>query len=103
MATHPTRNQSDLQLFQRDPSVVFRKIVDEYILVPVRRSAADLDSIYNLNEIGARIWELLDGTNSAAGIRDILVQEFEVTPETAAKDLAAFLAQLEAASLIKPA
>ena len=47
--------------YAKDPNMVFRDIEGEMILVPIRRRTADLESIYTLNETGARIWELLDG------------------------------------------
>ena len=41
-----------------------RQIAGEYILVPIRQSAGEVESIYTLNEVGTRIWELLDGQRS---------------------------------------
>jgi hypothetical protein len=79
---------------------VFRKIENEYILVPIRSNAADLDYIYTLNEVGARIWELIDGTRTVGDVRDIFCSEYDVTPETAAEDLDALLAELAAISTV---
>ena len=66
--------------YAKDPNMVFRDIEGEMILVPIRRRTADLESIYTLNETGARIWELLDGQHTLREIRDTIVQEYEVTP-----------------------
>lgn len=87
--------------FAKDSSIVSRKIAGEFILVPIRRKAADLESIFTLDEVGARIWELVDGEKRVAEIRDTLVEEFEVSHEEAEKDLVGFLQQLEEAGCVK--
>ena len=79
----------------KDPSIVSRKIVDGFVLVPIRQRAGDLESIYTMNEVGSRIWELVDGERRVAQIRDVIVEEFEVSPEQAELDLTEFLEQLE--------
>lgn len=81
--------------FKKDPNMVFRKIADEVILVPIRQNVGDLESIYTLNEVAARIWELIDGKRNMGEIKDKIVEEFEVTPEEAEKDLVEHLQQLE--------
>ena len=81
-------------VFRKSDAIVFRKIGDECILVPIRQGVGDLESIYTLNETAARIWELLDGTAKGAEIRDKLTEEFDVTPEEAEKDLVHHLKEL---------
>ena len=80
--------------FKKSDAVVFRKIGDECILVPVRQGVGDLESIYTLNETAARIWELLDGTAKGIEIRDKMIEEFDVTPEEAEQDLVHHLREL---------
>ncbi len=87
--------------YQKRPDIVFRKIADEYILVPIRQNIGDLESIYTLNEIAARIWDLIDGKNKTKKIKDKIVEEFKVTPEEAEKDLIELLQNLEKIELIK--
>lgn len=87
--------------FVRDPSIVSRKIVDEFILVPIRQKAGDIDSIYTLNETAARIWELLDSEKRVEEIRDVIVEEFEVSSEEAEADLVEFLQQLEQVNAVR--
>ena len=81
--------------------MVFRKIEDETLLVPIRSNVGDLESIYVLNGTGARIWELLDGKLSATGIRDIIGSEYDVTPEDAERDVKEFFESLESVGAIK--
>ena len=80
--------------FVRNASIVERKIGDEFILVPIRQRAGEVESIYTLNEVAARVWELIDGQRRAGEIRDTIVAEFEVTPEEAQADVLEFLGQL---------
>jgi hypothetical protein len=89
------------QRYHKDPAMIFRKIGGESLLVPIFHNAADMDSIYVLNEVGSRIWELLDGETPVWEIRDIITQEFEVTPREAEKDLLDFLGQLQAIGGLK--
>ncbi len=82
------------RVFKKSDAIVFRKIGDECILVPIRQGVGDLESIYTLNETGARIWELVDGTAKGTEIRDRIIEEFDVTPEEAEEDLVHHLKEL---------
>lgn len=86
--------------YKKSDSIVSRKIADEFILVPIRQNVGDLESIYTLNEVGARIWELIDGKMEVREIKEKIVGEFEVTPEKAEKDIILYLQQLEKAKAI---
>ena len=83
------------RIYKKSDSIVSRKIGNEFILVPIRQDVGDLESIYTLNETGARIWELIDGKTKVSEIRESLVEEFEVLPEEAEKHLIEHLGQLE--------
>lgn len=87
-STLPTR-------YARSRSMVFRKIADETVLVPIASSIGDMNAIYTLNRVGCRIWELLDGEQSLEAIADIIVGEFEVSRPEAEADLVAFIQELE--------
>ncbi len=65
------------KVYAKNPDVVFRKIADEFILVPVRQKVVDLKSIYTLNETAAFIWELIDGKNSVSCIKSKVAEAFE--------------------------
>ena len=82
------------KVYKKNDSIVSRKIADEFILVPIRQKVGDLGSIYTLNEVAARIWELIDGKIKVREIKDKMVEEFEVTPEEAEKDLREYIQQL---------
>jgi len=92
------------QCYCRNESFVYRRIEDETILVPVKDNVGDMGSIYNLNEIGALIWEQLDGERNLEAVKDKILDEYDVSPQDAAADLKAFvtdLIEIEAVRLIK--
>ncbi len=84
------------KVYKKNDSIVSRKIADEFLLVPIKQNVGDLESIYTLNEVATRVWELIDGKKKVKEIKDKIVEEFEVTPQEAEKDLANLLKQLVA-------
>ena len=48
-----------------------------------------------LNEIGARVWELIDRPMAVTQICAALAEEFETTPEACQAEVEAFLSELE--------
>lgn len=89
------------QRYARDSSIVFREIAGEMIMVPIKKTAGEVDFIYTTNEVGGFIWESIDGEKEVGEILDAIVSEFEITPEEAEKDLLDFLQQLEAVGAVK--
>jgi hypothetical protein len=85
----------DLQKqYKRNEDFVYRKIQDETVLVPIRDSTGDMDAIYNLNELGAFIWDHLNGSNSLEDVKRGILDEFDVPPEQAEADLLGFIKEL---------
>jgi len=95
-------NETLNTVYEHDPNVVSRLIAGEMILVPIRKNVGDMESIYTLNETGARIWELIDGRRSVAEVRDQMLAEFEIEPDQAEDDLTELLQNLwELGALVK--
>ena len=86
--------------FRKKGEFVTRSIADATIVVPVRGQVGDLDSIYNLNETAAFIWEQIDGSKNFTQIVEAVRGEFDVAPERAEKDASTFIAALETAGMI---
>lgn len=82
------------KVYKRSPDVVFRRIGNECVLVPIRQNAADLNSVYTLNAVSAFIWELLNGKKSLLHISNDLVSVFDVDEKTAQEDLLIFAEKL---------
>lgn len=77
------------------PRVVFRKINEEYLLIPLTDNIADMDSIFRLSETGAFIWEMIDGERNISDITSKVVEEFEVGSEEAEKDVLEFFGEVQ--------
>jgi hypothetical protein len=67
----------------------------EAVVLSVQRG-----SYFGLDEVGARIWSMLREPIQVLAIRDAIVSEFEVTPETCQRDLLEFLGELLSEGLI---
>jgi len=78
----------------RNPDFVFRKVVEETILVPVHMNVAQMDCIYTLNDIGAFIWEKLDEPRSIEELQEYLLEEYDVEPEALNADLQTFVEEM---------
>jgi len=89
------------EVFERSDRIVGRRLADEYILVPIVSRGADVDSIFNLNGVGALIWEKLDGRTSGQAVVEAIVERFEVDAARAAEDYAEFVAKLVAVDAVR--
>jgi len=81
--------------YQKSDSVVYRKIGNSFILVPIRNDVADLETVFTLNDVSSRIWELIDGKLTAGEIARKLTEEFDVIQEEAEKDVRRILAEFK--------
>lgn len=81
-------------VYARNDEIVSRRIVDELILVPIRKNVADMETLFTLNDVGARVYELIDGKRKVSDIIDAIVAEFDVTSDEASSDVREFLEQL---------
>jgi len=53
-----------------------------------------------LNQVGSRVWELIDGVRSPEDIARIVESEYEVTYEEALDDVKSFLSDLEGQGML---
>ena len=80
---------------------ILRPLAGEWFLVPIRTSPADFRAIFSVNEVGAAIWEELDGARPLGDVLDRLLERFDATPDELADDLFDFVEQLEAVGLVE--
>jgi hypothetical protein len=81
--------------YEKNSSIVARQIGNEFILVPIRQNVGDLECIYSLNEVGGRIWQLVNGGRTLEDIVAALVAEYNVKASQAEVDVLEFLAQMK--------
>ena len=86
--------------FHRKDDIVTRQVAGETLLVPIYGDLANMERIFSLDPVAAFIWEQLDGEKSLEGIRDSLLNAFEVEKEQAETDILEFIDELLGASLI---
>jgi hypothetical protein len=79
--------------FMRGERHVHRAVAGEHLLVALHRTRTT--PLFALNETGAELWKHLSGWRTAEELIAHLVEQFEVSDEIAAGDVAAFLSQLE--------
>ncbi len=87
--------------YERNPDFIFRRIVDELVLVPVRQDVADMNCIYTMNPVGAFIWEKLDRAATLADLAAAIADEFDAAPEAVEADVLDFISDLEAADAVR--
>ena len=84
-----------------DSGFVTRRIAGETIIVPVSSRVGDLDAIYTLNEVGSRVWTLLEAPQSVQEIAAALCEEYDVPQEQLTRDLVELLDELQANGLVR--
>ncbi len=74
--------------------LVKREIAGDTILVPVGKTVYDSNGLFVLNELGAFLWDRLPEAETEEELLTAVLAEYEVTEETAKKDLRIFLDKL---------
>lgn len=80
---------------------VLREIAGDTILVPVGQTALKMNGMITLDPVAAVIWKALEEEQSREAILEQILDQFEVTEETAGKDLDEFLTQMKNADLLE--
>jgi hypothetical protein len=88
-------------IIERNSDLVFRRIADEGVLVPLYQQENEENCIYTLNGIGAFIWEKLERPSSVEELRSAIFAEYEVEPDTLDADLDRFLVEMKTIGAIK--
>ncbi len=96
----PAASPAEPAVLVRVSHCVTRAIAGETLIIPIARATADLESIFTLNAVGSRIWELLECPVAPSRLVATIVREFDVSPADAARDVSEFLDSLRAAGLI---
>lgn len=89
--------------FERNPNFIFRKIVDEGVLVPIHNDLADMNCIYTLNDVGTFIWNQLEQAKTLLALETALQNEYEGKPEEIRADLDQFLDELISVGAVRKA
>lgn len=100
MHSHSTEAFRREIVYKKTANLVTRNIVDDTIIVPISGKLADMQSIFAVESVGAFIWEQINGTRTSKDIHRLILEEFDIEPQTAENDLEQFISELLSAGLI---
>ena len=78
------------------PEVLFQEVSGEMVLLDLAS-----ESYFGLDEIGARIWGLLESGSSVGEALDVLMGEYEVERDVLETDVGELLGKLVEAGLLR--
>ena len=80
--------------------LIKRSIAGDTMLVPVGRTVYESNGLFVLNELGAFIWDILPQVDSEEDICKAVLEEYDVSAEEAAADIAEFMDKLRQLDII---
>lgn len=80
---------------QKNTELIWRALDDGTVIID-----PDKGDMKVLNQVGARAWELADGTRSINQIASLISQDFKVTTADALADLTEYFSDLEKKGLL---
>jgi len=85
----------DTIILSKNPNIVTRVIGEEMILLPIYKTSDEINCIYTLNKVAARVWEMFDGKKTLKKIKEQALKEFDTTPAEVDKEMAGLLKDLQ--------
>ena len=85
-------------VWQKNPDLAWREIDDETVIISPHDSV-----MHELNDTGSFVWKNIDGQRKAEDLAALLVEQYEVTLETALADTLSLLEELSRRKLLLPA
>lgn len=83
------------QVFYKKGDFVVKQVDEDYLIVPLRSSVANMNVVFTTNEVGHFIWQQIDGLRDVEAILTQILDEFEIDRTTAENDLEAFLEKIK--------
>jgi len=80
---------------------ILRKIVDQWVAVPLGERIVTLNEIAHLNETGAFLWQMLEQCTHEQALVDAMQTQYDIDNATATEDVREFIAELEAKDLLE--
>ncbi len=77
------------------PDVISQEVSGETVLLDL-----ESENYFGLDEVGTRIWQLIEEKGNLQGIYDTLLAEYEVTEEQLLDDLEALVTQIADLGLV---
>ena len=78
-------------MFTRNDGWLAALVGEELVMM-----SAESGAYLGLNDVGAKVWEIIDQPKALSDICEGLAREFETTPQACQPEVEAFLTELEA-------
>ena len=80
---------------------VLRQVADTWVVLPIRDETVNFNGMLTLNDSGVMLWKLLEEDTSAEALAEMLCTQYDVSEETARKDVEEFLDILKKADCLE--
>ena len=80
---------------------VLRQVVNTWVVLPLADDTVNFNGMITLNESGVLLWQTLEQGADRDELVRVLTSEYNVSAETAAADVDAFLSSLTAVGCIE--
>ena len=92
---------TDKTYYQAQEYFVHRKVADTDVLISVAANVANFNGYITLNPTASFLWDSLKEPCNVSELTNKLTEEFDVSEETAKKDVKNFLEMLLKNSMVK--
>ncbi|MCF8218907.1 MAG: PqqD family protein [Bacteroidales bacterium] len=79
---------------------MLREIADMNVVVPIGERVVDFNGLITLNETGTFLWKQLQGEVNRRDLINALLKEYEVSEDTASKDVDEFINSLKERNIL---
>lgn len=79
---------------------ILREVAGNFIVVAVGSTAKSFNGMINLNDTGAFLWKKMQDGSDAEGLKNALLEEYEIDENTAEKHAKVFIDKLVKAGLV---
>jgi hypothetical protein len=87
-------------LYKTNPDYVARTVSGLTVIVPVSENCPKFNGMMKLNHVGLFLWNLFSEGCCVSRACDAIIEKYEVSQETALKDIKEFICNLEQHNLV---
>lgn len=86
---------------KRKGEYVLRQLMDEYVLIPYKETAEQVNQVITLSEIAAYIYEHMQAVDTSDELADLVSKEYNEPKENVRDDVSMVLTKFEQMGLIE--
>ena len=90
-----------MKKLKRIEEFIVRKIADEYVMMPVGKTAQKFNGLVMANDVSAFIWENIEEVETVDELTKMICEEFEVSFEEALRDTEEMVTEMKKAGWIE--